>query len=297
MTTMKFKNVLQPPTQDSEDGMYYVKKGDKFEPVMVSDGVPYGHDSKLITTYTHEGNHEIFVESAEYDIFHAPNHGMSDGDLIFPSLRGGVPNGNIITLYGGAPVKAEIPYGSGAGSTQGYNVAVVDEDNFKLTDRVDNVLESNPACDFEYFKFERQSSRSINFSNLSEDKVKMVISGNLPIMWHYMYLTNTTMSFNLNIGSVTDNNNVLTSTPGASIRTPGRNNLLTHVTAEIDATLAHPVMNLKQVGFGFNNNGVLVGKHLDYAVGWALDIEKITRILIDSIYIANGTTFKIYKGE
>lgn len=294
---MKFKNVLTPPTDGADDGMYFVKKGDEYEPVLVSDGVPYGHDSKLITTYTHEGNHEIFVESAEYDIFHAPNHGMSDGDLIFPSLRGGTANANIINLYGGAPVRAEIPYGLGAGPIQAYKVAVVDEDNFKLTDRNDNVLESNPACNFGYFKFERQSSDSITFENLSEDKVKMVISGNLPVMWHYMYVSGTTMSFNLNIGSVTDNNNVLTVTPGASIGVTGRDNLLTHVTAEIDATLPHPIMNVKQIGFGFNNNGELVRKNLDYAIGWALDIEKITRIYISHIYIANGTTFKIYKGE
>lgn len=47
MATMKFFNVLQPPTQGADDGTYYVKNGDKFEPVMVSEGVPYEQGDEL----------------------------------------------------------------------------------------------------------------------------------------------------------------------------------------------------------------------------------------------------------
>lgn len=158
---MKFKNVLQPPTQGSEDGMYYVKKGDKFEPVMVSEGVPYGQN-KVIAEYVHSGNLEVRVESADFETntFYSPNHGLVDGDKIYvraiftPSFG----TSTITDIYNTVPIIN--PTANNATTAQ-----VLSKDTFKvMAGGVE--LQINPIANFEAYIFERTEINSFVFENL-----------------------------------------------------------------------------------------------------------------------------------
>ena len=51
MATMKFKNVLTPPTDGMDDGMYFVKRGAFFDVWMVSDGIAYPSSETMLHSY------------------------------------------------------------------------------------------------------------------------------------------------------------------------------------------------------------------------------------------------------
>lgn len=158
MATMKFKNVLQPPTQGSEDGMYYVKKGDKFEPVLVSDGVPYEQEKGNVIDYTFNSNKEAVATA--YDpttgIFTVPNHGFDDN--IFITV-------NVDNL--GEDLGTIIPKGYNYSATN-YRPNYIDKDHFNLQ------LGSDPTPilfkdggDFTKWHFEQATTDYIYIKNLN----------------------------------------------------------------------------------------------------------------------------------
>lgn len=51
MATMKFKNVLTPPTDGADDGMYFVKRGASFDIWMVSNGIAYPSSETMLHSY------------------------------------------------------------------------------------------------------------------------------------------------------------------------------------------------------------------------------------------------------
>lgn len=178
MANMKFFNVLQPPTQGADDGTYYVKKGDKYEPVLVSDGVPYEQEKGNAIDYTFNRNKEAVATA--YDpttgIFTVPNHGFND--IIFITV-------NVDNL--GEDLGTIIPKGYNYSGTS-YRANYIDKDHFNLQNASDPTpILFEDGGDFTKWHFEQAAAGYIKIDNLkpfSFAKVSM-----LGLVWDGVWLT------------------------------------------------------------------------------------------------------------
>lgn len=293
MATMKFKNVLQLPVQGSEDGMYYVKKGDKFEYVLVSGGTPYAQN-KVIAEYVHSGNLEVRVESADFETntFYSPNHGLVDGDRLsinidLNNVSYAIP---FLTLL---PIKDMI--------TQGLHVINKTLDTFQLSITANGQpisLINEDTANFSIFWFEIAKPIEIIFKYLDENSVRIVAEGCFsnykPIQW-INYNKNTRIGGRgyIKNGSYNTNTGLLIS--GQSYSIGGR--CITDIILHKESGMATYSRDYASLQFGETDNVAMIKDYQEQFISQGnlknSNIESITFALYFSPL--NGSTIKIYK--
>lgn len=273
MASMKFFNVLDVPVEGAIDGTYYVKKGDKFEPVLVSGGTPYKQDSNLIYEYVHSGNKEIYIDSIDVEngIFHSVNHGLTNGNRVGVTYIGNNSGWLQQDIY------AQLPFiNSYDPNTNGYIVTVIDNNSFTLDTTVKD--------DFDLSKFRLELSTQINqnFTQLDGDNFDIHIQGAVFRAPRYVTTNGSSNYAYRDDGQISythwDTNNII---QGGII--------ISVVSSNIGV-----VVNRIMTGVALSQGKYQLIKR-DKSHVYVGVFENISTIMLNGMSLVNGTTIKIYK--